>query len=92
MDLFAEKPTITNKEASHLVGNIKERTVSNYLKRARFTRKFIVDEHETYTNERLLIQVQAYCRAIDLVPLERRVYMDESFVYDNEARKRGRSL
>ena len=66
--------------------------MSDYLKRAKFTRKPIVDEHETYINEESLNLVRQYCTEIETIPMERRVYMDESFIYNNEAPKRGRSL
>jgi transposase len=69
---------------------INHRTVSDYLKRWRYSRKLFSDEQETYTTGTALQLVKDYCAVIRDIPLSQRVYVDESFIYDNEAPKRGR--
>ena len=85
--------TTTNEQGStHLNQIIKPRTISTYLQRANFTRKKVSNEPENYPNERILQETREYMEAICDVPWENRVYMDESFLYNNEAPTMGRSL
>lgn len=90
---FELNPGLTNEQAATLLENtIKPRTVSDYLKRASFSRKLFSDEQETYAVEASVQLVKEYCLLVKNIPSSRRVYVDESFVYDNEAPRRGRSL
>jgi hypothetical protein len=89
--LYVSVATISNAEVASIIKKIRPRTVSDYAKRAGLTRKLISDECETYSTEESLQQVRQYLQEIRSIPLDKRVYMDESFIYDNEAPKRGRS-
>ena len=73
-------------------GIVKARSISNYLRSASFTRKKINNEPENYPDQRVLEETKEYLNLIQTIPHERRIYMDESFIYDNETPNRGRSL
>jgi transposase len=93
LNQFELNPGLTNEQAATLLDNtIKPRTVSDYLKRASFSRKLFTDEQETYAAETSIQLVKQYCLLIKNIPSSRRVYVDESFIYDNEAPRRGRGL
>lgn len=93
IEFFNNHPTATNEDGSiHLNNRIKPRTVSGYLLRENFTRKKVSDEPENYPDERILQETKDYLEIIRNIPIEKRVYMDESFVYDNEAPIYGRSI
>jgi len=95
LDYVRKNPTATNKQAvrgGRVDAWIAARTVSHYLKRAHFTRKHVTDESPSIFDERVLHEYRDYYRALQNVPPEQRCYMDESFVYDNEAPTMGRSL
>ena len=88
---LADDPTATNERlAARLDNVVKPRTVSLYTKRLDITRKMISDEPKVTWSDRFVEECRVFRREIRDVPHDRRVYMDESFVYDNEARKRGR--
>jgi transposase len=77
---FKSNPGLTNQLAAALFDNrIKPRTVSDYLKRAKLSRKLFSDEQETYASESAIQLVQEYCSMMKSIPTCRRVYMDESF-------------
>jgi transposase len=87
-----DRPTLTNEQISaKLHGAIAPRTVSLYCKRLNITRKKITDEPASVFTERVLQETKEYLQTIAAVPEEHRVYMDESFVYDNEAPAYGRA-
>jgi len=89
---LADDPTITNERlAARLDNAVKPRTVSLYTQRLEITRKAISDEPKITWSDRFVEECREFRREIRDVPHDRRVYMDESFVYDNEARKRGRA-
>ena len=51
LELFRRNPGTTNDQAAAFLNHkIKPQSVSNYLKRAGFTRKEFTDEQENYTN------------------------------------------
>ncbi|KAI9088856.1 hypothetical protein DFS34DRAFT_698400 [Phlyctochytrium arcticum] len=88
---FDKCPGLTNSQAAALLDHrINHRTVSDYLKRCGYSRKLFSDEQEKYANEDVIQLVRDYTADIRGIPPSRRVYVDESFVYDNEAPKRGR--
>lgn len=93
VDFVNDHPGCTNAQAAaHLDHKVKPRTISLYLKKLNFTRKHFSDEQETYSSEEAKELVRAYCNLVLDIPANCRVYMDESFVYDNEAPRFGRSL
>lgn len=59
--------------------------MSNYLKREGITRKKVSDEPIDWPNEQVLGDIKVYLVAVEAVPEDKRVYMDESFAYTNEA-------
>ena len=71
---------------------VAPRTVSDYLHRDGFTRKKVSDEPEKYPDDRVFQEIEEYLKQIESIPWDRRVYMDESFIYDNEAPRMGRSI
>ncbi|KAJ3225860.1 hypothetical protein HK099_006063 [Clydaea vesicula] len=79
IDFYKKHPTATNEQASAHINNI-------------ITRKKVSDEPENYPDDRVLQETREFISALSDIPMKKRVYMDESFVYDNEARSYGRSL
>ncbi|KAJ3396057.1 hypothetical protein HDU92_004182 [Lobulomyces angularis] len=53
---------------------------------------FISDEPTNYSDERVLQETREYIQSIQEISPEKRVYMDESFIYDNEAPSMDRSM
>ena len=93
IDFYKDNPTATNKEGSaYLHFKIKPSTVSDYLKCENFTIKKVSDELQNYPDERILQETREFFASIQNIPVENRVYMIESFVYDNEAHNMGRSI
>jgi transposase len=89
---FDKRPGLTNSQAAALVAHrINHRTVSDYLTRCGYSRKLFSDEQEKYGSEDAIQLVKEYCATVREIPPSCRVYVDESFVYDNEAPKRGRA-
>jgi len=92
LNYFATNPGATNQQAAAFLNHrIHPRTISHYLKRANYSRKEFTDEQEAYLTEESKALVREYCAFIRTIDTNRRVYMDESFVYDNEAPRYGRS-
>jgi len=88
-----EDPHATNAQLAFVVhGKIRPRTVSDYLHRSQppFVRKQVQDDEFDVGNTRLHQEVVEYWDTIMDIPWDRRVYMDESFVYTNEAPRFGR--
>lgn len=81
-------PTISNETAvrRHKLP-IHPRSVSVYLARMDYSRKKIVDEEPNVD----IAASMEYLDQVKRIPFDRRVYMDESFLYLNEAPKYGRS-
>jgi len=71
--------------------HIHESSVSRYLRREGITRKKVSDEPLNYPDERIKGEIITYLAAVEQIPDEKRVYMDESFAYTNEAPSYGRS-
>jgi transposase len=85
-------PTVTNEELAQMVGNaVHPATISKYTRRAGLTRKQISDDMAETMSEQAIQDTREYLRVIADIPWDRRVYMDESFVYDNEAPRFGRA-
>ena len=93
LDLFRTNPGTTNDQAAVFLNHkIKPQSVSNYLKRAGFTRKEFTDEQENYGNQESIQEIKNYYSLLQEIPEPKRVYMDESFIYDYETPRFGRSL
>jgi len=74
IDFVNEYPGATNAQmTAHLEHKIKPRTVSDYLKKLKFTRKQFSDEQETYSSEESKELVRTYCDIIRTIPSNRRV-------------------
>lgn len=81
-------PSITNEEvvARHSLP-VDRHTIGVYLARMDYSAKKIVDEEPKVDVEASL----DYLKKVKRIPWHKRVYMDESFLYANEAPKYGRS-
>jgi transposase len=87
-----QHPTATNADiVAATEVPIVESTVSKYLKRNGITRKKVSDEPVNWPDERVKGEIRDYLAAVEQIPFDKRVYMDESFAYTNEARTHGRS-
>jgi transposase len=88
----AKYPTASNARIKAGVDlSIHESNVSRYLKRDGFTRKKVSDEPTNWPDERVKQEIRDFLAAVEQIPDEKRVYMDESFAYTNEAPTHGRS-
>jgi len=89
---FKKHPTATNRDGvifmKHKIGSS---SISNYLARLSYTRKRVEDVVVGYPNKSNLTEIVDYLKKIEKIPNQKRVYVDESFVYLNEARTYGRS-
>lgn len=87
-----EQPTVTNDSLIASLGlPISNPSVSNYLKREGYTRKKVSDEPTNWPDDRVRQEIKDYVAAVEEIPFDKRVYMDGSFAYTNEARTHGRS-
>jgi transposase len=87
-------PLATNKDLARAVGNeIAPQTVSDYLARADppFTRKRIQDQEPEELTEDWKAAARRWLGRVKKIPIDTRVYADETAVYENEAPTRGRS-
>ncbi|KAI9033195.1 hypothetical protein DFJ74DRAFT_640488 [Hyaloraphidium curvatum] len=57
----------------------------------RITRKKVSNEPLNWPDERVVGEIRDYLAAVEAIPDDKRVYMDESFAYTNEAPVYGRS-
>ena len=90
--LLWQDPTMSNDRiVAHLGASIHPSTISRYTKRLGITRKKISDDEVLLIDERVIEECRAFYEKIRTIPWERRVYMDESFIYDNEAPSTGRA-
>jgi len=84
----------TNRDLAAVVGNkISERSVSVYLARAkpRFTAKVVQDQEPEELSEEWKTEAKQWLEQVKRIPLDKRIYEDETPVYANEAPKKGRS-
>ena len=84
----------TNRDLAAVVGNkIPERSVSVYLARAkpRFTAKVVQDQEPEELSEEWKTEAKQWLEQVERIPLDKRIYEDETPVYANEAPKKGRS-
>lgn len=87
-----ENPSATNEQlVANLGVDIHPASISRYTKRLGITRKKINDDEALLMDKRIINECKEYYQKVKDIPWERRVYMDESFVYDNEAPKMGRA-
>ena len=85
-------PTATNADIiAETEVPIVDSSVSRYLKQRGITRKKVSDEPLNWPDDRIKGEIRTYLEAVEQIPLDKRVYMDESFAYTNEARSHGRS-
>jgi len=87
-------PTATNRDLARAAGGgIAERTVSDYLARTTppYTTKVIQDQEPEEFRESWQAGCRKWLRRVADIPLDTRIYADESFIYENEAKTRGRS-
>lgn len=85
-------PSATNEMLTAVTYNmVTPQSISNYLKRENYTRKKIVDGGAQKMDERIIGETRDFYLKVKDIPWEKRVYMDESFVYNNEAPSMGRS-
>ncbi|KAJ3227756.1 hypothetical protein HK099_000429 [Clydaea vesicula] len=69
---------------------IKETDVFEKLTPVPF--QIILNDQILHGNERVLQETREYIQSIQEISPEKRVYMDESFIYDNEAPSMDRSM
>ena len=87
-------PHATNQQLAAAVDDaIAVRTVSDYLARADppFTTKVVQDQEPEELTEDWKEQARRWLRGVEHIAMDRRVYADESPIYENEALKVGRS-
>jgi transposase len=70
---------------------VQKTQLAYHLRRMNFTVKKVADEPIDFPNERILEEINTYLDAVKDVPMNKRVYFDESFSYLNEAPARGRA-
>ena len=93
LEALKKNPSATNEMLTAKVHNmIAPRTVSDYLKRENITVKRITDGGAQKMDDRIIGETRDFYMAVKDIPWEKRVYMDESFVYNNEASAYGRSV
>ena len=94
LETLRRNPSATNRQLMSAVRNkIKPQTVSDYLARQNppvTTKKPINQEPKEQCDE-WKEECHQYLRQIKRVPLKRRVYADETSIWDNEAPKRVRA-
>jgi len=87
-----QRPTATNDAIiAALKLPVSNPSVSNYLKREGYSRKKVSDEPTNWPDERIKGEIRDYLAAVEQIPMDKLVYMDESFAYTNEAPTHGRS-
>jgi transposase len=87
-------PMATNRELAAAVGGaIAERTVSDYVARADppFSTKVVQDQEPEEMSDDWKVLCRRWIARVIHIPLDTRVYQDESAIFDNEAKKKGRS-
>lgn len=92
LDTLDANPSATNEMLAAATFNmVTPQSISNYLKRENYTRKKIMDGGAQKMDDRIVAETKEYYDKVKNIPWEKRVYMDESFVYNNEAPSMGRS-
>jgi transposase len=89
-----QDPLATNRELATVVADaIAPRTVSTYLNRANppFTTKVVQDQEPEELTEDWKAKARRWLGKVKNIPLDRRIYADETAVYANEAPRKGRS-
>ena len=87
-------PLAKNRDLARAVGGaIAERTVSDYLARADppFTTKVIQDQEPEELSDDWKVAARAWVQRVKKIPLDTRVYQDETAIYANDAPRTGRS-
>jgi len=87
-------PFATNRDLAAAVGNkISERSVSDYLARAKpcFTAKVVQDQEPEELTGEWKTEVRQWLEQVRRIPLDKRIYEDETPIYANEAPRKGRS-
>ena len=83
-----------SRDLAAVVGNkISERSVSVYLARAkpRFTARVVQDQEPEELSEEWKTEAKQCSEQVKRIPLDKRIYEDETPVYANETPKKGRS-
>ena len=84
----------TNRDLAAVVGNkISATKCECYLARAkpRFTAKVVQDQEPEELSEEWKTEAKQWLEQVKRIPLDKRIYEDETPVYANEAPKKGRS-
>lgn len=93
LEALAKNKSASNEMLAGVVHNmINPQSVSNYLKRENITVKRITDGGAQKMDDRIIQETRDFYLKVKDIPWNKRVYMDESFVYNNEAPAYGRSL
>jgi transposase len=92
LDALKKNSSASNEMLAGVVHNmINPQSVSNYLKRCNYTEKRITDGGAQKMDDRIIQETREFYLKVKDIPWNKRVYMDESFVYNNEAPAYGRS-
>ncbi len=92
LDALKKNPSATNEMLAAKVFNmVNHQSISNYLKRNNYTEKRITDGGAQKMDDRIIGETRDFYLKVKDIPWNKRVYMDESFVYNNEAPSTGRS-
>ena len=93
LEALKKNSSASNEMLAGVVHNmIKPQSVSNYLKRNNVTEKRITDGGAQKMDDRIIGETRDFYLKVKDIPWNKRVYMDESFVYNNEAPTYGRSV
>ncbi len=91
--IVQDDPLLTQRQISaKLEGKVAKRTVGDYMQREGFTLKRTTQLEPKYPTPNDIVEIKAYYEAVAKIPLEKRVYMDESFLHDNFTRNVAWSL
>src|SRR3989338_3056691 len=93
LEALEKNKSASNEMLAGVVHNmINPQSVSNYLKRANITVKRITDGGAQKMDDRIISETRDFYLKVKDIPWNKRVYMDESFVYNNEAPAYGISV
>lgn len=93
LDALERNRSASNEMLAALADNmVCPQSISNYLKRENITVKRITDGGAQKLDDRIIGETREYYQKVKDIPWNKRVYMDESFVYNNEAPASERSI
>ena len=90
LERLAQEPCVTLRELAASENlPVNPATLSRYMKRLGLRRKRVSDVAVGWPNSDTLRDIREFLGEVGTIPMENRVYMDESFAYTNEAPRCG---